>query len=912
MNLAKAQDIRAEIEKQKAYWQTRLGGQLPVMQVYPDYPRPPVSSFIRARESVDLDPQLCRQIRDLCTQENVTLFVMLLAAFKTLLLRHTGQEDIIVGSPSSDSIRWTEGESQQRFTNLLALRTSLAGDSIFVGLLHRVAKTVEDAAVNRDYPFEKLVEDIHGHNDVSVAPIFQAMFALCNAPFTLSLDPITEYHLVNIEDQSNRRDVVFLVCSKDEILKVTCEYDADLFESATITRQFGHFQTLLKGIVANPKQRISELPILTDAETHRLLVEWNDTARDYPKDKCIHELFEAQVERSPDAVAVVFEKQKLTYRELNQRANQLARYLKKLGVGPEVLVAICVERSLETIVGLLGILKAGGAYVPLEPEYPKHRLAFMLEDTQAPVLLTRARVIESLPDQGVTVVCFDKDWQEIASQRTENPDSESTSEDLAYVIYTSGSTGQPKGAAVPHRAIVRLLFGASYARFDADQTFLQLAPFSFDASTFEIWGALLHGAKCVLFPGTVPSLIELRDVLHKHRISTLWLTASLFNTVLDEAPEVLSAIRQLLIGGEALSIPHVRRALTELPQTEIINGYGPTESTTFACCYWIPRHLDELIHSIPVGCPIANTEVYLLDEQRSLVPIGVPAQLYIGGDGLARGYLNRPELTAEKFIPNPFSDKPGSRLYRTGDLGRYLPDGTIEFLGRTDHQVKIRGFRVELGEIEAVLSQHQGVKEVAVVAREDTPEDKRLVAYVGPSQNSCPTPYELRSFLKQKLPEQMVPSAFVILDALPLTPNGKINRKALPAPDQNRPEFEQSFVVPRTPVEKLLAEIWAEVLKVERVGIHDNFFDLGGHSVLATQVVSRLREAFHVDVLLRALFEAPTIAELALRIEPSTSEGSELEDLARNLAEVESLSEEEIERQLAKEDKHKKQKATMG
>jgi amino acid adenylation domain-containing protein len=679
---------------------------------------------------------------------------------------------------------------------------------------------------------------------------------------------------VNVENHSNRRDLVFLVCPKGELLDVTCEYDAELFESATITRQLGHYQKLLEGIVANPDQGISQLPILTEAERHRILVEWNDTARDYPKNECIHELFEAQVERSPDAIAVVFADQQLTYQELNQRANQLAHCLQRLGVGPETLVGICVERSLEMVVGLLGILKAGGAYVPLDPEYPKERLAFMFEDAQIPVLLTQQKLIENLPGHSARAVCLDRDWEEISRDSKENPRGEATAENLAYVIYTSGSTGKPKGVESPHRAIARLLFGVDYAQLDAGQTFLHLAPTSFDASTFEIWGALAHGAKCVLYPGAVPSVKELGDLLHKHKVSTLWLTASLFDVVIDEAPEALSGVRQLLIGGEALSVPHVQRALSRLPNTTIINGYGPTESTTFSCCYPIPPQPDRFDRCIPIGRPIGNTRDYILDEYLNPVPIGIPGEIYIGGDGLARGYLNRPELTAEKFIPNPFSDEPGSRLYKTGDLGRYLPDGNIEFLDRIDDQIKIRGFRIEPGEIESVLSQQPGVRETVVLAREDDLGDpsaplgtgRRLVAYVVANHDPGPHSNELRSFLRRKLPEYMIPSAFVFLDSLPLTPNGKVDRKALPVPDQSRPELGAIFVRPRNPVEEMLAEIWAEVLRVERIGIHDNFFDLGGHSLLATQVVSRMRGALQLEIPLRALFETPTVAGLAERI----------------------------------------------
>ena len=457
-------------------------------------------------------------------------------------------------------------------------------------------------------------------------------------------------------------------------------------------------------------------------------------------------------------MAVVYENRGLTDRDLNAKANQLAHYLKKLGVGPDVLVGICVERSLEMIVGLLGILKAGGAYVPLDPSYPKERMDFMLEDTDVAVLLTQEHLRKLFADQNRQVICLDRELNDVANASPENPACSVTPDNLAYVIYTSGSTGKPKGVTIPHRGILRLLYGVDYVQLDDHQTFLQLAPLSFDASTFEIWGPLLHGAKCVLYPGSVPTPTELAEFLHQHGITTLWLTAALYNAVIEEAPRALLGIKQLLIGGEALSITHVLRGLALLPSTQIINGYGPTEGTTFTCCYPIARDLtDRPATSIPIGRPIGNTQVYILDQQRNPVPVGITGELYIGGDGLARGYLNRSELTAEKFIANPFSTEAHARLYKTGDLARYLADGNIEFLGRIDDQVKIRGFRIELGEIGSALAQHPAVREVVVLAGEDSSGDKRLIAYVVANQQPSPATNQLRSYLKEKLPDYMVP-----------------------------------------------------------------------------------------------------------------------------------------------------------
>jgi aspartate racemase len=626
----------------------------------------------------------------------------------------------------------------------------------------------------------------------------------------------------------------------------------------------------MEGIVTNPERRLLDLPLLTVTERHQLLVEWNDTSRDYPKDLCIHRLFEAQAERTPNAVAVVFpstgsghsEDQQLTYSELNCRANQLAHYLKKRGVGPEVLVGICMERSLDMVVGLLGILKAGGAYVPLDPSYPKERLAFMLEDTQAPVLLTQQHLIESLPEQGAHVVCLDRDWKIISREKEDNPVSTTSANNLAYVMYTSGSTGRPKGVSVIHRGVVRLVKGTNYAELTEKEVFLQFAPLSFDASTFEIWAPLLNGAKLVVFPPHTPSLKELGQVIRQSHVTTLWLTSALFQLMVQDHIESLSGFKQLLAGGDVLSLPHVKRVLKKLPGCRLINAYGPTENTTFTCCYSM-TFPEQVGDSVSIGTPIANTQVYILDSHLNPVPIGVSGELCIGGDGLARGYFNHPELAAEKFIPHPFSNEPGARLYKTGDLARYFPDGTIEFLGRMDHQVKIRGYRIELGEIETILEEHSRIGQAVVVGREETRGDKRLVGYVVPNGAPAPDTSELRSFVQRKLPDYMVPSAFVFLDALPLTPSGKVDRRALPALDQSRPELEIPFVAPRTPLEESMAKIWAELLKVEKVGVHDNFFALGGHSLLATQVISRVRDAFHAEVFLPSLFEKPTLAGFA-------------------------------------------------
>ena len=902
------QHLQGEVfDKQLSYWKKQLTG-ISSLRLPADRRRATIQNNRGARQSLMLPAELAQALKALSRENGVTLFMMLLAAFQTLLHRYTGQEDIVVGSPIAGRTRPEVEGLIGFFINTLVLRADLSGNPTFRGMLAKVREVALEAYSNQDLPFEKLVEELQPERNLADTPLFQVTFALQNVPqqSVELLGVVTTP--IEVDNGAAKFELSLFVSESDDDLIARIDYNMSLFDPATVTRMLSHFKTLLHGIVANPDQRIADLPILTEAEKRRLLVEWNGTKVDYPKDKCVYELFEAQVEKSPAAVAVVFENEQLTYQELNRRANQLAHYLQKQGVGPEVLVGICMERSLEMIIGLLGILKAGGAYVPLDPEYPKERLVFMLEDTRAPVLVTQQRLAagliedrrskiedsdsrSSILDPQVKVIYLDRDWKEINQESDENLYSGATANNLAYVIYTSGSTGKPKGVEIPHRGITRLLFGVDYVELDASQTFLHLAPTSFDASTFEIWGALLHGAKCVLYPGAVPSAKELGDLLHSHKVSTLWLTASLFDVVIDEAPEALSGVRQLLIGGEALSVRHVQRALARLPNTTIINGYGPTESTTFSCCYPIPRQADQFDRSIPLGRPIGNTQAYILDEHLNPVPIGIPGEIYIGGDGLARGYLNWPELTAEKFIPHPFAFETGARLYKTGDHARYLSDGSVEFMGRADDQVKIRGFRIEPGEVESLLVRHSGIREAVVVAREYGLENssaesilspsawlrtgpstalrtgRRLVAYVVPKQDAVPTVEELRSFLKEKLPQYMVPSAFVFLDFLPLTPNGKIDRNALPAPDQTGPEIKQGFAAVLTPIEEIMAVIWENVLDVDYVGIDDNFFDLGGHSLLAVRLFSQIREGLGVDLPLHVLFEAPTMGQFAARVE---------------------------------------------
>jgi amino acid adenylation domain-containing protein len=608
---------------------------------------------------------------------------------------------------------------------------------------------------------------------------------------------------------------------------------------------------------------------LNTPEKHQLLFDWNDTWTDYPRHQSISQVFEQQVEEHPEAVALRFRDQQMTYHQLNERANQVARRLRELGVGPEVMVGTLLERSLEMVVGLLAILKAGGAFVPFDANYPAERLAFMGGDTKAPVMLLQNSVAQRLSDQSwsrAMNVSLDGDTAEIDRQSGQNPASLATAENLAYVMYTSGSTGRPKGVMVSHRAVVRLVKNTNYVNLTNQEVFLQFSPVSFDASTLEIWGPLLNGGCLAIMPPDVQSLAELGAAIRKHGVTSMWLTAGLFNVIVEQRLEDLRPLRQLLVGGDALSPLHVRKAIDALPGCRLINGYGPTEGTTFTCCHTISRE-DAQGSSIPIGKPIANTQVYLLDSDNESVLLGEAGELCVAGDGLARGYLNQPELTAEKFVPHPFSnelsdDRSSARIYRTGDLARYRPDGTIEFLGRVDNQVKISGYRIELGEIEAVLMQHPQVQSAAVLARQDAPGEKKLVAYVVPRERGCPTT-ELRAFLAAKLPPYMLPSGFVLLDILPLSPNGKLDRAALPAPEAVDARNSAAPVSPQTEMELKIADVWRRVLGLKQVSVKDNFFDVGGDSLQLLEAHAELQKVITSDLSLTDLFEYSTISALA-------------------------------------------------
>ncbi|HEU0077439.1 MAG TPA: amino acid adenylation domain-containing protein, partial [Longimicrobiaceae bacterium] len=846
------------LERQIAWWRDRLEGAPALLELPTDRARPQVQDPRAGSVAFSFSPEISQRLRALARGEGATLFMVLLAGWQVLLSRYAGQEDVVVGSPIAGRTRAETEGLIGFFVNTLVLRADLSGDPSFRELLGRVREATLGAYAHQELPFERLVEEVAPVRSLSHTPLFQVLFALQNnEPDELELGGLAMEPLAGAGEGVAKFDLELALEEAGGALRGSLSYRAELWDAPTLERMAGHFATLLERVAAGPDLPLSALELPDAAERAQLLEEWSTSGAPVLPGRCVHELFTEQAARTPGAVALVQGEARLTYAELERRANGLAHHLVRRGVGPEARVGICAERSPELVVALLAVLKAGGAYVPLDPQYPAERLAFMLSDAEVGLLLAQPHLLGRLPEFGGKVVLLDGGSPPPCADAA--PEVAVTAENAAYVIYTSGSTGRPKGTEVPHRAIPGFFRGADYARFDEAQVLLHYSSASWDALTLELYPALLCGATCVLHPAGAPEPARLEEEVRLHGVTTLWMTAAFFNLVVDTRPELLGRLGQLMVGGEALSPPHVRRALELAPGLRLVNGYGPSECTVFTSCHRVSHDLGAA--AVPIGRPVGDRRVYLLDRYLNPVPVGVPGELFVGGPGVARGYLNRPGLTGEKFVPDPFGGEPGARLYRTADRARWLSDGVLEYLGRVDAQVKIRGFRIEPGEVEALLAAHPAVREAAVVVREDVPGEKRLVAYTaGDAQ-----PAELREHLKGQLPEYMVPGAFVALERLPLTPNGKVDRAALPAPEAGSGGGEH--VAPRTPTEELLAGIWAQVLGTERVGAADDFFALGGHSLLATRVVSRVREALGVELPLRALFEAPTVAALAERIQ---------------------------------------------
>jgi amino acid adenylation domain-containing protein/non-ribosomal peptide synthase protein (TIGR01720 family) len=858
----------AELAKLLGWWKERLGGSLPLIELPTDFPRPAAQSFRGGHAGVGLGREVAAGLRDLLVREQITPFMTLLAAFQALLHRVTGQDDLLVGFPVAGRSR-RELEGIVGFlVNTLVLRSRAGEDPTFFDFLQQARSGVLDAIQHQDLPFERLVEELQPERALSHMPLVQVLFTFRQAAAEeLSLPGLTLIPEPPGDMDTAKLDLLLTVVEGPGGVSASFEYDRDLFEPPSIHRLALCFRRLLEAALAHPQTRLSDLPLLGEAERHQLLAEWNDTRRRDPG-ALVHELFAERARETPHAPALSFGGERITYGELAARAQALARRLRALGAGPESRIAVAMERSPELIVALLGILQAGGAYVPLDPAQPRERRLALLRESGVRLLLTQPALagrfagfdgaILPLPQEAAN----DEPLAGGAAPAGVTPDN------LAYVIFTSGSTGRPKGVAVPHRAVVRLVRDAGYAELGPEQVFLQLSPVSFDASTFEIWGCLLHGGRLVIHPPGLPSLAELGAIVRREGVTTLWLTAGLFHSMVEERIEGLAGLSQLLAGGDVLSPVHVRRALAALPGLRLIDGYGPTECTTFACCHPMTA-LEPPAGPVPIGRPIGNTRAYVVDSGMRPLPPGVPGDLLLGGDGLARGYEGDPALSARRFVPDPFAaGGRGGRLYRTGDRARWRPDGRLEFLGRGDDQVKIRGFRVEPGEIEAALSELPGVAEAAVVVEGGEAHSRRLASFVVPRPGGRRLePQQIRERLKEQLPLYMVPAVVIAVDALPLTPHGKVDRRALAAlaGDAARAGVRRELSPPRTDLERRLAGIWAELLRVETVGVHDNFFELGGDSLLAIRMVSRAGRA-GISLSLRQLLRHQSVAELAAAV----------------------------------------------
>jgi amino acid adenylation domain-containing protein/thioester reductase-like protein len=874
------------LAEQSAYWTNQLADCAAILHLPTDRPRLAKQTFNGARETTVLPPALSRAVNDLSRREDATPFMVLLAIFQVLLQRYSGQYDFVVGTPIANRRRREFEALIGFFINTLPLRADLSGHPSFRELLGRVRRTALGAYVHQDLPFDQIVELVQPERDPSRNPLFQVMFALQNAPHSPIQLAGLAVEVLPHTSVTAQFDLFLEIIPVDGGLLTSFEYTTDLFDAATIARMLGHFQTLLENVLSRPDLPIALLPMLTAAEQHQILAEWNATQTAYPEDRRLHELVEAQVARTPHAVAVVFEDQALTYHELDRRTNQLAHHLQRLGVGPDVAVGISIERSIEMVVAVLAVLKAGGCYLPLDPAYPQERLRFMLQATQTPVVLTQQRLRAALPRHQAHVICLDTEWDRIDWEPTWPPINTAMADHLAYVIYTSGSTGQPKGVAMPQRPLVNLLTWQVSQCALSSPTTLQFASLSFDVSFQEIFSTWCLGGTLVLMTAeTRQDTTRLLELLARAGVERIFLPFVMLQLLAEAAAQhehLPCRLREIVTAGEQLQMtPAIVRLLERLSHCTLHNHYGPSETHVVSAHDLVgcPSGWPVLP---PIGRPIKNTQLYVLDQHFCPVPVGIPGELYIGGVALARGYLHQPALTADRFVPDPFGSTSGARLYRTGDLARYLPNGELAFLGRSDHQVKVRGFRIELGEIETLLQQYPGVGEAVVVVREDQSPtgghpDKRVVGYVVESKEQvnddgklqdapCLSSTQLLAFLRERLPEYMVPSAIVLLEALPLMPNSKVDRRALPAPSQAEPQH-QIVVAPRTPLEIQIAALWAELFGVDQVSINQDFFALGGHSLLAIRLTSQIKASFGVDVPLRELFASPTVAGCAQAVQ---------------------------------------------
>jgi amino acid adenylation domain-containing protein len=860
----------AVLERLLDYWRGALAG-LPAVELPFDRPRPAVASASGGRVAFAIDAALTSALKALGLRKGATLFMTLLAAFQVLLHRYSGQDDIAVGVPIAGRNRPELEGLIGFFINTLVLRGDLSSDPSFADYLARVRARALDAYAHQDLPFERLVQELAPSRDLSRNPLFQISFSLQNAPQQhWRLAGIDAHAVEGIVDSNAKFDLHLSVGESAGQLRGRIDYAAALFDRATIENMAAQWRTLLEAIVANPGGRVSRLALQSPSERAQLLARSNLVAAD----RCeasVHELFAAQAARAPDAIAVREGTAALDYAELDARANQLARSLGAQGVQRGSLVAVAMERGVEMTVALLGVLKAGGAYLPLDPALPRQWLASILEDAGKPLVLTQQRLLERLPDCADRALCIDRDREVIARNDRSDPGNSVAGGDTAYVMYTSGSTGRPKGVVIPHRAIVRLVIATDYLQLGPGDVVAHIANPAFDASTFEVWGALLNGAELASISyQTMLSPPAFARALDQLAVTAMFVTTALFNQLARAAPGVFRG-RAVLFGGEAADPRSVEAALRDGRPRRLLHVYGPTETTTFATWHEV-RTVAADAATVPIGRPIANTEVYVLDDSREPVPVGVPGEIYIGGPGLALGYFARPDLTAEHFVPHPFDSAPGARLYRTGDRARIRADGALEFLGRRDRQVKIRGHRIEIAEVEAALQRLPQVAEAVVLVHGDTSDTRQLTAYVVVAAGMQPTPSELWAQLRQTLPDYMAPAAMVMLVAMPLTPNGKIDRRALPAPGDLAQQRTGWHVPPQDPLDHMVAAIWEELLGVRDIGISDNFFDLGGHSLLAAQMIDAIERTSGCRLPLTTLFEGPTIEHLTRAIRSSARE----------------------------------------
>lgn len=854
------------LEEELSYWKNKLDGAPQILKLPTDYPRPSIQSYRGAVKRFPLPSRLSESLKELAQHEGATSFMVFLAAFAALLHRYTGNRDLVIGSPISNRNRVETEDLIGLFVNTLLFRLDLSGNPTFREFIRRVREICLENYSHQDVPFERLVEHLRPERKLSRSPLFQVMFDFVKGGPTMNLQGLTARPFI-VKTSTAKFDLSLFMQERESQFSGAVEYCSDLFEGQTVERMIGHFQNLLEVASANPDTTISALRILTDSERRQLLFAWNKAQKAIP-DVVIHQLFERQVIETPDATAVIFDGGRTTYAELNARANKVARGLQKLRVGPEVPVGVCTSRSLEMVVSVLGILKAGGAYVPLDPTYPKERLSFLIANTGMQIILTQQPMLPTLPKQNLNLICLDSSWNLFNAESEANPPCTATSQNLAYILHTSGSTGKPKGVAVTHHSLVNhSLAVGSYLSLSPEDRVLQFASLSFDVSADQIFSSLASGASIVLRPDSLwPSIRDFVNFLQKNQLTVVGIPAALWHewvsALSSEGCEPPTCTRLVFTGSELVLSEKLRIWQRKIGQNvRWVNGYGPTEATINATLY--EPSLDIENHAgtgVPIGHPIANTTAYVLNEDLEPVPIGVPGELYLGGEGLARGYFDNPKLSAERFLPNPFSDRAGTRMYKTGDRVRYLSNGNIEFLGRVDYQVKIRGVRVEPAEIEAAINEFNGVEESVVLVQAD---DSRLVAYVLVKGNDGLNTDELRHHLRQKLPEHMVPSAFVRMENFPVTSGGKIDRTKLPPPEEMRSIEYTEYLPPRDELEYQLTKIWEKALSVRPIGMRDNFFDLGGHSLLAVKMFSQVEKLSGKNLPLATLFQAPTIEHLA-------------------------------------------------